>query len=123
MLPSWFEVGEYFAVMLNRQVQCSPHKDKNNIGTTAIMFLGDFEGGDLVLADGRRFNEKRVWYGYDGAQIEHWNSPIKGGLKFAVVAHNTKTKPEAFPYRKKKHAQAEAQAVELRSSEKEGQLL
>ena len=45
MLPPWFEVGEHFAVTLNRNVQCSPHKDKNNVGTTAILFLGDVEGG------------------------------------------------------------------------------
>ena len=101
MLPPWFETGEYFGITLNKQVQCSPHKDKNNIGTTAILFLGDFEGGDLVLADGRRFSDRRVWHGYDGSRIEHWNEPITSGLKYAVVAHNTKTKPEAFPYRKK----------------------
>ena len=91
---------EHFAITLNRSVQCHPHKDKNNIGTTAILFIGDFEGGDLVLADGRQFSRRREWFRYDGAQTEHWNTPITSGEKIAVVAHNTHTKPEAFPYRK-----------------------
>ena len=96
MLPPWFQMGEHFAVTLNRNVQCSPHRDQNNVITTAILFLGDFEGGDLVLADGRRFSKRRVWHGYDGAQIEHWNEPITGGLGYAVVAHN-KEEARSFP--------------------------
>ena len=94
--------------------------DKNNVGTTAVLFLGDFEGGALVLADGRRFNGHRVWHGYDGAEIEHWNKPITRDLKYAVVAHNSKMKPLAFPYNKKRHVETEAQAVEVRPPEEEG---
>ena len=67
--------------------------------------------GDLVTA--------AFWHGYDGSRIEHWNEQITSGLKYAVVAHNTKTKPEAFPYRKKKHVETETEAFELRSSEEE----
>ena len=72
-----------------------------------------------MLADGRRFSDRRVWHGYDGAQIEHWNEPITRGVKYAVVAHNTKTKPEAFPYRKTKREDgrdtAEAAAPEAQA--------
>jgi len=75
-----------------------------------------------VLADGRQFGNHRVWHGYDGAQIEDCNEPITRGLKYAVVAHNTKTKPEAFPY-KKRHVQAETDTVEVRPSEEKGQLI
>ena len=122
MLPPWFEQGELFGITLNRQVQCRPHKDKKSVGATAILFLGNFEGGALVLADGRQFGDHRVWHGYGGAQIEHWNEPITRGLKYAVVAHNTKTKPEAFPYRKR-HVKAETQAIEVRPIEEERNLL
>ena len=109
MLPAWMPQLEHFAVTLNRQVQCSPHKDKNNVGLTAILFLGEFTGGSLVLEDGRCFDRTREWFGYDGSAILHWNTPIASGVKYAIVAHNTKTKPEAFPYRKGRKSKDVAQ--------------
>ncbi len=78
-----------------------------------------FEGGDLVLADGNRFSGRREWFGYDGAQIEHWNTPITSGIKYAVVAHNTRNKPEAFPYKKKKHAASEGEPANEGTPEQE----
>ena len=119
MLPAWMPQMEHFAVTLNRQVQCHPHKDKNNVGITAILFLGDFEGGDLVRADGRHFSGRLEWFGYDGAQTEHWNTSITSGEKVAVVAHNTHTKPEAFPYGKKKHVAPEGAPIDQGTPEQE----
>ncbi len=48
------------AVCLNRDVCCAMHRDKNNAGDSFICYFGDFEGGALVLDDGRRFEEKGV---------------------------------------------------------------
>ena len=60
MLPEWFVQGEIFGVTLNRNTVCQPHRDKKNVGDTAIMFLGDYEGGAVLLGDGRRFEERGV---------------------------------------------------------------
>ena len=40
MLPGWFVQGEFFGVTLNRNTVCQPHRDKKNVGESAIMFLG-----------------------------------------------------------------------------------
>ena len=100
MLPAWFVPGEFFGVTLNRNVCCAPHKDKKNVGETGIMYLGDFEGGALLLEDGRRFEERGVWHRYDGNKVLHWNEEIIAGTKYAVVIHNNTKQPLSFPYRK-----------------------
>jgi len=35
--------------MINKNFKCPPHKDKNNIGDSIILGLGDYNGGDLVV--------------------------------------------------------------------------
>ena len=49
MLPEWFVQGEIFGVTLNRNTVCQPHRDKKNVGETAIMFLGEYEGEHCCL--------------------------------------------------------------------------
>ena len=49
---------------LNKNVVCSPHKDKSNFGPSYILFLCEFEGGALVLEEIRkRYEKKEVWHG------------------------------------------------------------
>ena len=40
--------------------------------------MGDFEGGALELADGRRFDRKYRWYRYNGALTAHGVAPFTG---------------------------------------------
>ena len=40
--------------------------------------MGDFEGGALELADGRRFTRKYHWYRYNGAVTAHGVAPFTG---------------------------------------------
>ena len=109
MLPEWFVQGEFFGVTLNRNTVCQPHRDKKNVGQSAIMFLGDFEGGALLLEDGCRLEERGVWHRYDGTRLLHWNEEITGGTKYSVIAHNNTTRPLAYPYRKRRKEEDAAQ--------------
>jgi len=90
MLPEDFEKGEHLCVTLNHNVTCWPHKDANNVGReTLAMFLGEFEGGDLVMETGERYRATRVWHRYDGARVTHWNIEHSGD-KYSVIVHNNK---------------------------------
>ena len=73
------------ACCYNRNLCCARHKDSRNAGTSHILFLGDFQGGALVFADGRRIEERGVWTQIDG-QIEHWNEEITSGTKHSLIA-------------------------------------
>ena len=39
----------FTTIQLNKNRQCLPHVDKNNIGDSVIVALGDFEGGELLI--------------------------------------------------------------------------
>ena len=77
-------------VCLNKNVVCSPHKDKKNFGQSYILFLGEFEGGALVLEEiKKRYEEKEMWHGpFLGSEVTHYNEPILSGTKFSVVAYS-----------------------------------
>ena len=73
-------------VTINKNVQCYPHKDRGNVGTSYILFLGEFEGGELCFEDGTVIAEQNTWHEIDGS-IVHWNTPIKGE-KYSVILFN-----------------------------------
>ena len=76
---------------INHNATCYPHKDANNVGReTLAMFLGEFDGGELVMETGERYSDKRVWHKYDGARVTHWNTEHSGD-KYSVIVHNNKT--------------------------------
>jgi hypothetical protein len=79
MLPEDFEKGEHLCMTIN------------NVGhETLAMFLGDFEGGELVLETGEVYKDKRVWHRYDGARVTHWNTEHSGD-KYSVIVHTNKS--------------------------------
>ena len=78
--PEWW--GDDTKVIVNRNLTCKPHTDRND-GHSWILWLGDFQGGELVFEDGRRIDEKRTWHKIDG-RIPHWNEPHTG-TKYGVV--------------------------------------
>ena len=82
------------SLQLNRNVQCAPHRDARNSSLQSfILAFGEYEGGDLVLEDGRRFSQRNVWHCFDGRGITHWNEPSLPNaegvmMKYSVVAYS-----------------------------------
>ena len=79
---------------VNRNVQCAPHRDARNSSLPSfILCFGEFEGGALVLEDGRRFEERNVGHSFDGRSITHRNEPILPNadgvmMKYSIVAYS-----------------------------------
>lgn len=48
---------KYTTIQVNKNVQCEPHIDKNNVGPSYIIGLGDYEDGELVI-EGKYFDIK-----------------------------------------------------------------
>ena len=101
ILPDWFVPEENFCITINKNVQTYPHRDSLNKGDAAILFLGDFTGGELLAEDGSIISEKRVWHRFDSARLLHWNAPHRG-TKYSVIAANNQ-RPICY-HRKKKEA-------------------
>ena len=90
MLPE----GNINSLQLNRNLQCAPHRDTRNSSIKSYLIcFGVFEGGALVLEDGRRFEQRNVWNSFDGRGITHWNEPILPTadgemMKYSIVAYS-----------------------------------
>ncbi len=80
--PEWW--GADTRISINRNVQCTRHKD-GNTGHSYILWLGDFTGGALLFDDGARIEEKYKWHKIDG-QIHHWNEPHEN-TKYSVIIY------------------------------------
>ena len=43
---------EFNAITLNQNYQCSPHRDRGNVGVSTVVAFGNYTGGNLNLLDG-----------------------------------------------------------------------
>ena len=81
---------EYTTVQINKNILSLPHIDKNNVGESYIVALGDFEGGELVI-EGEPFNIKDTWKIFDG-NCGHWVNPFVG-TRYSLVFFTHTFKP------------------------------
>jgi hypothetical protein len=85
---------EYTTIQLNKNVLSPPHVDKNNVGPSYIIGLGDYEGGKLVI-EGKEYNIKNRFKKFDGT-LGHWVTPFKGERYSLVFFTHTFKPPSAF---------------------------
>lgn len=87
---------EYTTIQVNKNIQSSPHFDKNNVGPSIIVALGDFIGGDLVV-EGKSHNIKNRLLKFDGTK-GHWVTPFKG-TRYSLVFFTHTFKPPHYDTR------------------------
>jgi hypothetical protein len=77
-------VGFWFnSIHINHNVVCPPHKDKNNIGLSCIVSIGNYTGGELIIND-KIYNTHLSPLVFDGINNTHYNNPIDGN-KYSFV--------------------------------------
>ena len=76
---------DFNAGYINKNVQMIPHKDKNNVNTSLVMGLGDYEGGELFV-EGTPYDIKYKIMEFDGKREEHWTSFFKG-TRYSVILY------------------------------------
>tara|TARA_R100001460_G_scaffold11140_7_gene26188 strand:+ start:78 stop:1334 length:1257 start_codon:yes stop_codon:yes gene_type:complete len=75
---------KYTTIQFNKNYQCAKHIDKNNVGESSIIGLGDYEGGELLIYyDGennppQKINIKNKFYKFNGSKYYHETAPFKG---------------------------------------------
>jgi len=75
----------FTSIQVNQNMTCAPHKDKGNIGVSAIVAFGDYSGGELVV-EGVKHNIKNRIFLFDGSQEEHYTAPFSGE-RYSLVFH------------------------------------
>ena len=75
---------KFTTIQFNKNYQCAKHIDKNNVGESSIIGLGDYEGGELLIYyDGennhpQKINIKNKFYKFNGSKYYHETAPFTG---------------------------------------------
>jgi len=79
---------QFSTVTINHNVLCLPHKDVRNDGTTMIVGLGDYTGGELVV-EGKTIDINHRPYWFNGYLHEHYNTAHDGD-RWSVMFYSCK---------------------------------
>lgn len=91
----YFEDFKYTSVQLNKNFPCPRHIDSKNVGTSILLCLGDYTGGELVVEgfndDGSDaiIDNKNSLFQFNGAEYYHWVKPFIG-KRYSLVFFNNK---------------------------------
>jgi hypothetical protein len=87
----WYDPSfEYTTIQVNKNVVSKPHVDKNNVGPSYVIALGDFTGGNLVV-EGKEHNIHNRFLKFDGTK-GHWITPFNG-TRYSLVFFQHTFKP------------------------------
>jgi len=75
---------EFSSVFLNHNVTCKPHKDKNNVGKSCLLSFGEYTGSNIII-DEKEYDANRQPVLFNGALLEHYNTPDLEGNKYSLV--------------------------------------
>jgi len=78
---------EYSSVHMNHNVVCPKHKDSKNGSLTLLVSFGDYEGCNIVI-DGTVYDARHTPIVFNGAYLEHWNTPLISGNKYSLVFYH-----------------------------------
>jgi hypothetical protein len=81
----------YTTIQVNKNVFCKPHVDKNNVGESYGIAMGDFTGGSLVV-EGKEHDIHNRFLKFDG-RLGHWITPFRGTRYSLVFFTHTFTLP------------------------------
>jgi len=71
-------------IQLNHNLTCPKHKDKNNISPSVLVSFGEYTGGYIVIEE-KIYNAKNTPIIFNGALLEHYNTPDLEGNKYSLV--------------------------------------
>jgi hypothetical protein len=80
---------KYNSFQVNRNFQSLPHKDKNNIGKSLIVGLGDYKDGELMIYKNDKIKKIDIRYKpfiFDGGNILHWTNNYNGD-RYSIVSY------------------------------------
>ena len=75
---------------VNKNLECLPHRDKNNVGDSIILSLGKFTGGKLNV-EGKLYDIYRNPLRFNGALNTHSTEKFEG-TRYSIVLYNIKAK-------------------------------
>jgi hypothetical protein len=87
-LPEGFD---FTSITLNRNYEAALHVDKNNVGPSSIVGLGNYSGGELWVNGSGALDVKRKWRTFDGCSF-HATLPFTG-TRYTVIYFTARSWP------------------------------
>ena len=74
---------KFTSIQYNKNQQAKKHVDKNNVGVSTIIGLGDYSGGELIVYDedgnnGVKHDIHNKFLQFDGSKYWHETAPFEG---------------------------------------------
>lgn len=87
---------EFTTIQLNKNILCPKHTDKNNVGMSYIIALGDFQGGRLFIDNDAvdavdAVDIKNKFVKFDGKN-PHWTEDFTG-TRYSIIFFTHTFKP------------------------------
>jgi len=99
---------KFSSIQFNKNYKMKKHIDKNNVGKSYIIGLGDYEGGELLIYfDGKdnpptKIDIKNKFYTFDGNKYWHDVADFTGNrislVYYNVIKNNDRTKEDFIEY-------------------------
>jgi len=74
----------FSTITINKNLKAKAHKDKGNVGVSALTTLGDYEKGGLFI-EGKLYSTDETILMFDGSIMEHATEEFTGGDRFAII--------------------------------------
>ena len=87
---NYFPDFEYNQTQFNRNYPCPPHFDSQNCGTSVLISLGDFTGGETCVEfeDGvKELDSHNKPVRFNGSKYKHWVKDYEG-TRYSLVFFN-----------------------------------
>lgn len=91
----YFPEFEYTSVQMNKNFPCPRHIDSTNVGTSILLCVGDYTGGELVIEEFNNdgtdaiIDNKNSLFQFNGAKYYHWVKPFEG-TRYSLVFFSNK---------------------------------
>lgn len=72
------------SVQVNQNICCPKHRDSKNVGDSILVSFGEYTGCNIVI-EGTEYNANCQPVMFNGALLEHWNTPDLVGTKYSLV--------------------------------------
>ena len=84
----------YNAITINEDYTAATHRDKNNHGVSCVVAFGDYEGGELCIAE-KEYSIRHRPFKFLAAELPHRVNPITSGKRYSIVFYKQKL-PQEF---------------------------
>ena len=80
---------EFSSIQMNKNLVCPIHTDRNNVGKSLLVSFGNYEGNNIVV-DGQEYNTNCRPLIFNGAELQHENTPQISGTKYSLIFFDSK---------------------------------